>query len=137
MKRKLILVCAILTLLLLVLPACEMDAKGSVKSLTKPYIGEYECVEGRFGETDLLEKYEYINIYLVDDKKMEINFKPKNGERHSFEGEYSVDDKTREFTGEAGILGFKFKEKVIIENGEFVISKIIMSKPLIMKFKMK
>ncbi len=137
MKRKLLLVCVVLSLLLLILPACEMDASGSVKSLTKPYIGEYECVEARLGETDLLEKYEFIKITLIDDKKMEIGFKPKNGSQRSFEGEYTVDSETREFTGEAGILGYKFKEKVKIENGGFVISKIIMSKPLIMKFKMK
>lgn len=137
MKRKLFLVCVLLSVLLLVLPACEMDASGSVKSLTKPYIGEYECVEGRLGETNLLEKYEYIKITMIDDKKLEISFKPKDGNNHTFEGEYSVDGKTREFTGEAGIFGYKFKEKVTIENGEFVISKIIMSKPLIMKFKMK
>ena len=82
-----------------------MDASGSVKSLTKPYIGEYECVEARLGETDLLEKYEFIKITLIDDKKMEIGFKPKNGSQRSFEGEYSVDSETREFTGEAGMLG--------------------------------
>lgn len=137
MKRKLLLVCVLLSVLLLVFPACDMETSGSVKSLTKPYIGEYECVEGKLGETDLLEKYEYIKITLLDDKKLEISFKPKNGNHHSFEGEYNVNSETHEFTGEAGILGYKFKEKVIIENGEFVITKIIMSKPLIMKFKMK
>lgn len=137
MKRKLFLVCIVLSLLLLVFPACEMDASGSVKSLTKPYIGEYECVEGKLGETDLLEKYEYIKITLIDDEKLEVNFKPKNGSHHSFEGEYTIDEATREFTGEAGILGYKFREQVIIENGEFVITKLIMSKPLVLKFKMK
>ena len=86
MKRKLLLVCVVLSLLLLILPAGEMDASGSVKSLTKPYIGEYECVEARLGETDLLEKYEFIKITLIDDKKMEIGFKPKNGSQRSFEG---------------------------------------------------
>ncbi|MCI9561648.1 MAG: hypothetical protein HFK03_04075 [Clostridia bacterium] len=137
MKRKLILISVILSLMLIILPACDMEASGSVKSLTKPYIGEYECVEARLGETDLLEKYESIKITLIDDKKLEISFKPVNGSRRAFEGEYSVDGETREFTGEAGILGYKFKEKAVIENGEFVISKLIMTKPLVMKFKMK
>lgn len=87
MKRKLILISVILSLMLIILPACDMEASGSVKSLTKPYIGEYECVEARLGETDLLEKYEYIKITLIDDKKLEISFKPVNGSRRAFEGE--------------------------------------------------
>lgn len=123
MKRKLFLVCVVLSLLLLVFPACEMDAKGSVKSLTKPYIGEYECVEGHMGETDLLEKYEFIKITLIDDKKMEINFKPKNGTQHSFEGEYSVDGETREFTVKQESSAINSKKKSLSKTENSLLQK--------------
>ncbi len=131
-------------MVLLLLPACSggqasgaSDKSGSLKSITKPYIGEYECVEARLGNTDLLEKYEFITISLLDDKKLEVSFKPKNGNKKSFEGAYEVDPDTREFSGEIGILGVKFREKTKIENGKFTLTKLIFKMPLIMNFKMK
>lgn len=110
---------------------------SSVKALTAPYVAEYECVEARLGETDLLEKYDYIKITLLDKEQFEVSFKPKNGEKRAFKGPYSVDDKTREMTGEVGILGFKYREKVTVENGGFVISKNIGGRQLVMKFSVK
>ena len=127
-------------MLLMLLPACssmQASASGSLKSITKPYVGEYECVEARLGETNLLEKYEFITISLLDDKKMEVSYKSKNGKKKTFEGAYKVNEETREFTGEVGILGVKFKESTKIENGKFTLKKLIFSMPLIMNFKMK
>ncbi len=140
MKRK-IFICAVLFCILTVLtliPACSQTASGdtSLKSITKPYIGEYECVEARLGQRDLLEKYDFIVINLLDGEKMEVSFKPKDGKKKTYEGSYEVSD-TREFTGEIGILGVRFKETTKIENGSFIITKNIMSSPLILKFKMK
>lgn len=144
MKKRFLIFTVVLSLLLMLLPACSAeqanaagDKGGSLKSITKPYIGEYECSSARFGETDLLEKYDFITISLLDDTKMEVSFKPKGGKKKSFEGEYDVNAETREFTGEVGILGVKFKESTKIENGKFTITKLIFSMPLIMNFKMK
>lgn len=144
MKKKILYITVILCLLLLLTPACSSsqasatsDKSGSLKSITKPYIGEYECVEARFGDKDLLEKYDYIIISLVDDKKMEVSFKPKDGKKKTFEGAYEVNPETREFTGEVGILGVRFRESTKIENGKFTVTKLIFSMPLIMNFKMK
>ncbi len=137
MKRKKILIALLLFLTLLLFPACELDANGSIKSITRPYVAEYECVEARLGEEDLLERYEYIKITLIDKQEMEISFKSKNGKKHIYSSTYEVDPETREFSGEIGILGFKFKEKTKIENGSFTIERNILSKPLFMKFKAK
>ncbi|MDE7082319.1 MAG: hypothetical protein K2O89_01280 [Clostridia bacterium] len=144
MKKRIFIFTVILSMLLLLLPACstaqasaESDKSGSLKSITKPYIGEYECTDAHLGKTDLLEKYEFITISLLDDKKMEVSYKPKDGKKKTFEGTYEVNPDTREFTGEVGILGVKFKEGTKIENGKFTITKLIFSMPLIMNFKMK
>lgn len=140
MKKRVLFVTLILCLILTLLPACssvQASANGSLKSITKPYIGEYECVEARLGETNLLEKYEFITISLLDDKKMEVSYKPKNGNKKTFEGAYKVNEETREFTGEVGILGVKFNESTKIVNGKFTLKKLIFSMPLIMNFKMK
>ena len=145
MKKKILFIPVVLSLLLFLFPACSSsqasaasgDKNGSLKTITKPYIGEYECVSARLGEKDLLEKYDFIIISLLDDEKMEVSFKPKDGKKKTFEGAYEVNPDTREFTGEVGILGVKFKEGTKIENGKFTITKLIISMPLIMNFKMK
>lgn len=140
MKRKLPFLCALCALVILLLSslsACSIPTDGSIKSITKPYIAEYECVEARLGNMDLLEKYDYITITLVDKSEMLVSFKPKDGEKKSFKGEYSLNPETRELTGSAGILGASFKEKVKIENGGFTITQTALAMPLVMKFKMK
>lgn len=136
MKKKLpviLIICCIISVFL----ACGMQMTGSIKTLTKPYIASYECVEAKLGNQDMLEKYEFINITLIDSKEMEISFKQKDGDKKSFKGAYTYNTDTHELTGEIGILGFNFKEGVILEKGEFTITKNFLSLPLIMKFKMK
>lgn len=137
MKKKLSLLIFVLCAVLLLLPACDMEEKGSIKAITKPYIAEYECVEAKLGTEDLLKRYDYIYITLANATEMEVSFKPKNGKRSTFKGSYSVDPKTRELTGETGIWGLKFKESVTVKNGEFTIEKNICYQPLYMKFKVK
>lgn len=140
MKRKLSLICAVCAVLILVLSslaACSVPTDGSIKSITKPYIAEYECVEARLGNLDLLEKYDYITITLLEKSEMLVSFKPKNGEKKSFKGEYTITPETREFTGTAGIFGAPVKETVKIENGSFTITRTVLATPLILKFRMK
>ena len=111
--------------------------QASIKTITKPYIAEYECVEARLGNENLLEKYEYFYITLVNSEELEISFREKDGKRTLLKGTYTIDPKTRELTGETGVIGFKFKETVIVKNGEFVIEKNLGPFPLYMKFKVK
>ena len=136
MKKKFFLLTVLLCTLLL-LPACGMDVQSSLKAITMPHIAEYECVEARLGNEDLLKKYEYFYITLLNKEELEVSFKEKEGKRATFKGGYSLDPKTRELTGEIGVLGFKYKESVTIKNGEFVIEKNIGPFPLYMKFKVR
>lgn len=141
MKRKFFIVLAILALCLCILPACKMDtesfARSSVKTITKPYIAQYECVEARFGEDNFIEYYDYIRVILLNKNKMELIYKLKDGDKKSVIGSYTIDPETREIDAEIGILGYKFKEKVKVEKGEFVISHIVLKKELYMKFQTK
>ena len=141
MKRRIFIVLTLLALALCILPACKTDvesfAKGSVKTISKPYIAQYECVEARFGDENILEYYDYIRVVLVNNKKMELVYKPKDGEKNSETGSYTLNAETRELDAEIGILGYKFKEKVKVEKGGFVISHIIMQKELYLKFQIQ
>lgn len=134
MKRKITAILILMCIAILLLPACNIDKDQSVKAVTAPYIAQYECTQARLGETDILEKYEYIRIIFLNKDELEVQIKRIDGEKQSAKGNYSIDPDTRELTGEIGILGFKFREKVIVKNGQFTISKNFGSKPLFVKF---
>lgn len=138
MKKKQVLIALICIALCVVslLPACSMSAEGSIKSLTKPYIAQYKCIEATLGEEDLLAKHDFIYITLLDDEELEVSFKLKGGSKHNFRFPYEFNEDTRELSGEAGILGYKFKERVKVENGEFTISKALGKRQLVMKFQL-
>lgn len=120
---------------LILLPACDIKNAGPLKSITHPYIAQYECVEATLGEEDLLKKFDFIKITLLNKENMELCYKPKDGESKTIKSNYTFDYKTRKLTAEVGILGYTFKQSTVIEKGRFTISKPIGSKQLIMKFK--
>lgn len=122
---------------ILCLSACGMENGGSLKSITRPYINEYECTEARIGDEDFLKKFEYIKVTLVDDEQLVVSYKPKDGEKRDFTCNYEMNAETRELIAEKGFFGVKTCEKVKIENGQFEIVRKIGEKTLYMKFQTK
>ncbi len=138
MKKKFFIVLATFCLILpLVVCACDAREAGSLKSITRPYIAQYECTEATLGEDNILDKFEYINVILVNKDTMQVIFKPKNGKKQISKAKYNFNADTRELTADIGIYGYKFKQSTIVEKGKFTISKAIGQKQLIMKFKAK
>lgn len=115
--------------------ACDIKSAGPLKSITHPYIAQYECVEATLGGEDLLKKFDYIKITLLDTENMEISYKQKDGENKSINSKYNFDTKTRVLTAEVGLLGYTLKQSTVVEKGKFTLSKSIGGKQLIMKFK--
>ncbi len=134
-KRFLFLI--ILCLTLLIFPACEAKADSTLKEITHPYIDEYELVEGRYGDKNILDDFEYVKIVLIDTHEYEVHIKPKTGDKKVYKGTYSVNEKTRELTADSGILGYGAKENVYIKDGGFMINMNIFYKPLYLKFEAK
>ena len=134
MKKKFIAAIFIAVAACMCMCAFTFDMNSSVKSLTKPYIATYDCTYAQLGKQDLLEKYEYLKITLLDDEKLEVSFKRKNGKKHTYTSTYSYDDETGELKAEIGILGFKFRQATKIENGKFNLSMPILGKQLFMTF---
>lgn len=133
-KKKLVLIFMIAATVCLTLCAFTFDKNSSVKSLTKPYITTYDCTLARLGDEDLLERYEYLKITFIDDKKLEVSFKRKKGKHRAYECEYKHDEENGTFSAEMGILGFKFRQETKIENGKFTLYMPIFGKPLVMQF---
>ena len=137
MKRKLIFFTFISTLLLILLSGCNAREIGSLKSITSPYIASYECTEAYYGEENILNKFDLIEINLVNKKQMELIYKLKGEDKCVIETEYTFDLDTRELSAEIGILGHKFRQTTTVKNGKFTISKSIGAKQLVMKFEAK
>lgn len=138
MKRKIFFITVLISVLALPLfCACNAKELTSLKAITHPYIAEYECTSATYGDENLLDKYEYIEIILVNKSEMDIVYKPKNEQKHIIKSTYSFDSKTKELTGEVGILGCKVRGTTKIENGKFTVTKTIAKKQLIMNFKAK
>lgn len=135
MKKRLIIFFVLCTLILTLLSACDMKNAGPLKSITHPYIAQYECVEATLGDEDLLDKFDYIKITLVNKDTLELNYKLKDGDNKTIESNYDFDVNSHTLTAEVGILGYTVKQSTVIEKGKFTISKSIGGKQLIMKFK--
>ncbi len=133
MKKLLFTVLCVI--LLTLLPACEIKNAGPLKSITHPYIAQYECVEATLGDEDLLKKYDYITITLQDKDTLELSYKPIDGEAKKIKSKYQFDCNSRTLTAEIGLLGHNIKQSTVIEKGRFTVSKSFCGKQLIMKFK--
>ena len=117
--------------------AFTFDLNSSVKTLTHPYINTYYCTEARLGEINLLEKYEYFIITILDDEELEISFKKHKWQKYAFTCNYEFNEETHELSAGIGILGFTYRQKTIINGGTFYINMLVLNKPLFMKFEVK
>ena len=137
MKKKLFLIIAFIAIFSTLFSACDVKNQSSLNSLTRPYIAQYECTEATYGGVDIKDKFEYIEIILKDKENLELIYKPVDGEKHTHKSKYNFNTETRELSAEIGILGYRFKPVVKIQNGRFTVTQQIGAKPLILKFKAK
>lgn len=133
--RKKFLILTLLPLALIFLCACNVQEMSSLKAITKPYITQYECIEAKLGNENFLEGFDYIRLTLLNKSDLELTFKRTNGKKRTATGTYTFDEKTHEFSADVGVLGIKYTQKTVIENGQFVINRTLGSKQLTMKFK--
>lgn len=133
MKRRYLTV-FLLLLAATLFAACDARSYGSLKSVTMPFIAQYECTDLRLGEQNLLEDYDYIRLTFEKDNVLELTYKEKDGVKKTLSGKYELNPVTRELSAEIGILGYKFKEKTVVERGKFTVSKPIGGQILTMTF---
>jgi len=134
MKRKTIPIFLTFIICSFLLCAFTFRADSSVRELTKPYINTYECTDARLGEEDLLEKFDYIKITILDDEELEVSFKKKEGKKKAYVCGYTYDENTKVLCAEIGILGFRFRQQTKIEHGKFSLCMPILGKTLFMNF---
>ena len=125
--------CAVLAALVLILPSC---GNGSLKDVTKPYLGEYECQSATLGEKDYVQDFSFIRLELKKNDEFTLYYSAKNGKKGEESGKYAYNEKEETLTliyGELGVL----KRKFPLKNGEIFVSVPIGSQTLSMKFARK
>lgn len=125
--------CAALVATLLALPAC---GNGSLKDVTKPYLGEYECKSATLGEKDYFDNFSFIRLELKKDNEFVLSYSAKNGQKGEEAGKYVYDEKEETLTityGDFGVL----KRKFPLKNGEIYVTLPIGTQTLSMKFARK
>ena len=134
MRKRITIFILLLAAFCVTFAACGFDADSSLKDVTSPYITRYGCVEARYGGEDILQQFDYIRITLLDEENMELAYKFKGESKKSRVIKYTFDKESRQLNAEGGFLGVKFKQPVVVDNGEFTVSLTVGVKQLILRF---
>ncbi len=125
------------TFLLCFLPifgGCAAGELSSLRSFSKPYVGQYACVSATLGGKDMLVKFREVYLELKQDGTFEITAVEKKGKVRRAEGNYVYDEENELLVFTAKLLGKKRTKKVFWEDGTFVIEQKVVGKNLVLKF---
>lgn len=119
-----------LTALLLFFPNLT---NGSLKDITKPYLGEYECKSATLGEQEFLDEFSLIKLELKSDETFLLHYQPKDGAKKTETGKYKYDKDKQEICFSLD-RNSALKRKFPLKKGIITIDFKLGTKQLIMKF---
>lgn len=97
------IICAFLPALFpLLLTGCNVKEMSSLRDVSKPYVGEYQCEKLTLGGNDMLGRFEYVRLNLEYDGKFTLSYCGENGSKGKFGGEYDFGENGVTFTADYG-----------------------------------
>ncbi len=132
-----VFVCLAAAVLALILCGCEVSSLSSLRSFSRPYLGEYICEHAQFGDTDLLPKFREIVLSLKDGGEFTLTALPKRGRKVSVSGTYEYSEENGMLTMRARVSGKDRRKDLLLQDGKFVVEHSFAGKKLIMKFKIR
>ncbi len=109
---------------------------GSLKEITKPYLGVYECESATWGQREYLDEFSYIRLELLPKNEFTLSYELKTGKSGKEQGKYEVDEERKTL-----ILTLnkkeEYKREFPLKNGSIVFTLPIASQTLVMKFTQK
>ena len=132
MRKKFRKWCAIFLLAISLFCSCKIDQ--SLVDVTKPYLGEYECIRAEFDKRDCLQSFKFIRLTLQSDGRFTLAYQEKEkGEKMEMGGQYIYDKSQNElvFTLE---YPQALQKRCSIENGKITILVPIADKTFIAEF---
>ncbi len=109
---------------------------GSLKEITKPYLGEYECRLATLGDIDLTERFKSIVIDLGENNVFTLAVTDKTGKKHVETGKYAYDDKKRTLTFYGENNRF-FERTFTLSEGKFFVTVPLGTKTARLMFEQK
>ena len=122
-----------LTLLLMLFPWLQSWKVSSLKDITKPYLGVYECREAKLDEIDYLDKFDYIRLELQRKNRCLFTYKIKGEKSKQERGNYEYDKRNQTITFQAEGMPF-LKKQFPLRDGELTILVTFGGKTLKMRF---
>jgi len=109
---------------------------STLKDITKPYLGEYECKSAVLGKKDLLKNFSNIILTLREDNTFLLRYQEKKGKPREETGRYHYDAEKKcvrfFFDGKRG-----FERDFPLENGDLNVALKMGAWTLSLRFEQK
>ena len=119
--------------LLLLFPWMGAWKTSTLKDITKPYLGVYECREARLDDTDYLQSFDYIRLELKNKNRFLLSYKAKGEKGQEEKGRYAYDKENKTIAFQADAMPF-IKRQFPLKDGELLITASLGDKTLHMRF---
>ena len=126
-------ICAAISTPALLFSSC---GNGSLKDVTKPYLGEYDCKSALLGDVDFLDEFSYIKLELKQEGTFSLYYATKEGKKGEETGQYVYDEENETLTFSHAGLG-EVKRKFPLKEGSLSIVLPLGAKTLTMQFSRK
>jgi len=115
----------------------NVSSMGTLKDLSRPYLGTYDCEYIRMGSEDLLKKFDYVTAELKPEGIFKIEFKDLRGVKGLYRGHYVFDESDGTIKIDESIFGKRVTKSFSAENGEIIANLLYGDKLLAIKFKIR
>lgn len=129
-KGKIVLLC---TLMALAMMFCGCGS-SSLKEITNPHLGIYECTQAKLHDKDYLTLFSYIHLELKEDGAFILHYRMRDGIPQEERGNYVYDWKKGSFS----VVGKEsFQREFSLEEGRLTILVPIGAQMLTLAFEQK
>ena len=116
---------------------CAIGKSSSLKDVSKPYLGEYECKQATYGGKDYLEDFTYIRLELQSKDRFILSYCDKlTNKKNQVEGEFAFDEQTNTVTLQVGEEAC-IKRQFPLKDGVLLVITTIGNKILQLRFEQK
>lgn len=90
-----------LALALFAATSCDVNEMSTLRDISRPYAGEYQCKKLQLGGEDLLPRFEFIKLKLDAYGKFALSYADCEGGESGYSGGYRIEDGEITFTAAA------------------------------------
>lgn len=129
-KGKIGLLCALMALAMMF---CGCGS-SSLKEITNPHLGMYECTQAKLNEKDYLTLFSYIHLELKEDGVFILHYRMRDGMPQEESGNYVYNREKGSFS----IVGKEsFQREFFLEEGRLTILVPLGTQTLTLTFEQK